>query len=196
MSTLGVTVRMPRFRRRLLAVSEVLAVVAAAIALLSVTTQGPIRLMAFMVVGQPFILLGVVCYAAVALAEFFGSHGVSRERFDAGEVIFREGDPGDRMYAIIQGEVEILREEPGKGETVLARLGPGQYFGEIALVSTGPRVATVRTLTPVELAVMGRSDFAALYAYLPYFHKSVEQLVSQRHEQWGTPEPPKRDDVP
>jgi CRP-like cAMP-binding protein len=89
------------------------------------------------------------------------------------------------MYAVIEGEVEILREQEGRDATVMARLGPGQYFGEIALLSAGPRVATVRTVTAVEVALMGRGDFAALYAYLPDFHSSIERLVRRRAVEWG-----------
>jgi Cyclic nucleotide-binding domain len=173
-------VRAPRWRRRLLVVSQVAVLLAAAITFLAVYRPGPIRLGLFLVVAQPAILLGVIIYLTVAISELLGSRGVSRARFDAGETIFRQGDPGDCMYAVIEGEVEVVREEPGTEPKVIARLGPGQYFGEMALVSAGPRMATVRALTAVEVAVMGRVEFTTLYAYLPDFHESIEEVVRQR----------------
>jgi hypothetical protein len=182
-------IRSPRFRRRMLLVGELLILVAAVISLFSVIGYGPVRVMAFILVAQPALVLGVLLYLAVALSEFLGSRGVSRLRFEAGETIFRQGDAADRMYALIDGQVEIIREAP-EGEHVLACLGPGEYFGEMSLVSSGPRLATVRTLTVVEVAVMGREDFATLYAYLPDFHRNLEQMVRRRQVAWGAPGAP------
>lgn len=173
-------VRAPRWRQRLLAVSQLAVLLAAAITFLATYRPGPVRLGLFLVVAQPAILLGVLCYLVVAISELLGSRGVSRARFAAGETIFRQGDPGDFMYAVIEGEVEVVREEQGREPEVIARLGPGQYFGEMAVVSAGPRLATVRALTPVEVAVMGRVEFTTLYAYLPDFRASIEKVVQQR----------------
>lgn len=172
--------RSPRWRQRMIVMAQLAILLAATITLLTVQRPGPSRLGLFLVVAQPAILIGVVLYLVVAVSEFLGSRGVSRTRFDAGEAIFAQGDPADCMYAVIDGEVEVVREDPGKEPTVIARLGPGQYFGEMALVDAGPRMATVRALTPVEVAVMGRVDFTTLYAYLPDFHKSIEDVVRRR----------------
>ena len=63
---------------------------------------------------------------------------------------------------------------------MLARLGPGEYFGEMALVSDAPRTATVRTVTPVEAVAMARVDFTTLYAYLPDLRRSLDKILEQR----------------
>ena len=173
-------VRTPRRRSRLLRGAEIAIFIGALTALVAVSTVGAVPLTVFLVVGQPLLVLGMVAYGAVALAELVSRRGVSRMRFDAGNVIFRQGDPGDRMYTIITGEVEVVREEPGEAPVVVATLGTGEFFGEMALVSDAPRLATVRATTPLELVAMTRGDFGALYAYLPGFHRMIETLVRRR----------------
>jgi hypothetical protein len=177
--------RAPRWRRRMLVTSEIMALVAAVITLLAVQQPGPFRMGLFLVVAQPAIILGVMLYLIVAVSEFLGSRGVTRLHFDAGETIFREGDLGDCMYAVIEGEVEVVHEPENGERTRIALLGPGQYFGEMAVLRAGPRMATVRAITPVEVAAMGRIEFTALYAYLPDFHKSIEDVVRRRSSASG-----------
>ncbi len=63
------------------------------------------------------------------------------ERFRHGEVIFREGDPGDRLYIVLDGQVRISKFIPGVGEEALAILDRGEFFGEMALVDGAPRSA-------------------------------------------------------
>jgi CRP-like cAMP-binding protein/tetratricopeptide (TPR) repeat protein len=63
------------------------------------------------------------------------------ERFRQGEAIFREGDPGDRLYIVLDGQVRISKFIPGVGEEALAILGRGEFFGEMALVDGAPRSA-------------------------------------------------------
>lgn len=106
--------------------------------------------------------------------------GVRREHFEPGELIFREGDQGDRLYILVNGEVEVLREAPGRGEATLRRLGPGECFGEIALVQDSPRTATVRAATAVNLLAVDREAFQALFAHLPPLRGFFEQLIARR----------------
>ncbi len=68
----------------------------------------------------------------------------SEERFRDGEVIFREGDPGDKMYVVLEGRVMISKSIPGAGEEALAFLERGDYFGEMALIDQQPRSATAK----------------------------------------------------
>ena len=71
-----------------------------------------------------------------------------RMSFPGQEVIFREGDTGDNFFAILEGRVEIRRETSGK---TLALLGPGEVFGEMAVLDNQPRSATALTIVPTEL---------------------------------------------
>ena len=105
---------------------------------------------------------------------------IGREHFEAHEVIFSQGDQPDRLYIIVDGEVEVVKEEPGKGEVILRRLGPGDCFGEIALVSDRPRTATVRSRTSVNVITVDREAFHALFAHLPPLRALFQRLIEQR----------------
>lgn len=68
----------------------------------------------------------------------------SEQSFRVGDVVFREGEVGDKLYLILEGKVRISREVSGMGEEALAVLGPGQAFGEMALIDEFPRSADAR----------------------------------------------------
>ena len=75
-----------------------------------------------------------------------------------GEVLFSEGDAGDRAYVVRSGRVEISRRF-GSAEVVIAIDGPGVIVGEMALIDDSPRSATVRALDPTELTVVPKEAF-------------------------------------
>ena len=95
---------------------------------------------------------------------FLSRSRVSGDRFRhhaaPGETIFREGEPGDTMYLIVSGSVGV-----SKGETHASRLidtiGPGDFFGEMAIIADIPRSATVTALDPTDLIVIDRKQFLA-----------------------------------
>ncbi len=173
-------IQKPQTNRRLLSVATACTVLAALLAGLLALDLNPTSLTLFLLGAQPLIVVGVLLYVLAILADFLRHHGVSRVRFAPGEVIFRQGDPGDFVYTIIDGQVEIVREEPHGEETVINRLGPGEYFGEMALISNAPRTATVRAITAVDAVALARDDFTALYTYLPDLHRSIEKVMKQR----------------
>ncbi len=105
---------------------------------------------------------------------------IRREHYESGEIIFREGDRGDWLYIVVDGEVEVVRGVPGQDERALRRLGPGECFGEIALVSDSPRTATVRSVTSVNLLAVDRDAFQALFGNLPPLRSFFEGLIAQR----------------
>lgn len=74
--------------------------------------------------------------------------------FKAGEVVFRQGYPGDYAYIIQQGEIEIYHEEADGTEKHLALLGEGEMFGELALTDDAPRSASARAATDCSLQIM------------------------------------------
>lgn len=78
----------------------------------------------------------------------------------AGNFVFREGDSGSDMYIIEAGTVEVLRV--ARGSAPVASLGPGDFFGEMAILEDQPRFASVRALTPVRLLRVDRADFAGM----------------------------------
>jgi CRP-like cAMP-binding protein len=75
----------------------------------------------------------------------------------AGTVIVREGAAGDAFYVIVSGEAEVDRS--GK---VVATIGPGSFFGDLALLDKAPRNATVTAKTDMELIVLGQREFWAM----------------------------------
>jgi NADH dehydrogenase len=110
------------------------------------------------------------------------SASFAREHFEPREVIFRQGDRGDRLYFVIDGEVEMIRQEPSKGEEVLGRLGPGACFGEMALVNDNPRMATARTVTRVNVLAVDRDAFNALFGSHPPLRLMFQDLIAQRQK--------------
>jgi CRP/FNR family transcriptional regulator, cyclic AMP receptor protein len=78
----------------------------------------------------------------------------SEETFRTGDVVFREGEVGDKLYLILDGKIRISREVSGMGEEALAVLGSGQAFGEMSLVDDFPRSADARVHERCRLLVL------------------------------------------
>lgn len=93
----------------------------------------------------------------------------------AGSVLIREGEPGDRFYALVGGEVEVT-----KAGRLLARLGAGDYFGEIALLRDVPRTATVIALAPVRLLALERADFLEALTGYPQSAGAIHGVAARR----------------
>lgn len=94
---------------------------------------------------------------------------------DAGEVIFRQYDMGAEMYVVIEGEVELAIDSK-----VLETLGPGQPFGEMALIDQEPRTATATAKTPCKLAVIPEKRFLFLVQTTPYFALHIMKVMADR----------------
>jgi CRP/FNR family transcriptional regulator, cyclic AMP receptor protein len=90
-----------------------------------------------------------------------------RRRFARGEVIFHEGDPGDALHHIAKGHVSVRVSTPRGDQAILRVLGPGDVIGEMALVSPGPRAATVTALEATETMMLDRESFAELRKQRP-----------------------------
>lgn len=103
-----------------------------------------------------------------------------REHFEPHEIIFRQGDLGDRLYVIVEGEVELFQEGSSQAPRLLARLGAGECFGEMALVNDKPRVATARSVTRANLLSVDRHTFGELFAHHPPLRRMFEALIDER----------------
>jgi NADH dehydrogenase len=97
-------------------------------------------------------------------------------RFAAGQEIIRQGEPGSRFYMISSGKVEVVRRT-GTDDQVLATLGPGQYFGEVALLQASGRTATVRAVEDTTVLSIARRDFTALVENLPILGQAFSQTA-------------------
>jgi CRP-like cAMP-binding protein len=96
--------------------------------------------------------------------------------FAAGQSVFKAGDPGEAMYIITEGEVDIL---DGSG-TTLETAGPGSIFGELALVDDEPRSATVVAKTACRLVTVNRRRFEYMVQETPFFALAVMKVIADR----------------
>ncbi len=85
-----------------------------------------------------------------------------RRRFLRGQVIFHEGDPAETLHVIDAGRVKITLVSPDGNEAILAILEVGDFFGELALLDSGPRSATAEAMEATETLEVSRSGFGAL----------------------------------
>lgn len=104
------------------------------------------------------------------------------EVLPAGAEVFRQGDRADRFYLLLAGAVEVRRSPPGAATAVVARLGPGEAFGEMGLLQDLPRSATVRVTGdgPAEVLSVGREAFAALAVEGDLVREELVRLVRRR----------------
>jgi len=97
------------------------------------------------------------------------------EAFSASQVIFQEGQPGNIMYAVTEGEVDILVHNK-----VLETVGPGGLLGEMALIDTKPRSATAIARTDCKLVPISEKRFAFLVQQTPHFALQVMRVMAER----------------
>jgi CRP/FNR family transcriptional regulator, cyclic AMP receptor protein len=93
----------------------------------------------------------------------------AEETHATGTRIFQYGDPGDKLFIILEGKVRISREVSGLGEEALAVLGAGEVFGEMALLDESPRSADARAHERCRLLVIPKDDFDDLL----FLHKDL-----------------------
>ena len=108
---------------------------------------------------------------------------IHEKQLKNGEILFRAGDPGDALYIIGRGKVEVLAD--GAHDTpaaagALAVLGEGHAFGEMSLLSGDPRSATIRAIEDTEVLKIGKADFELLVATDAAFANAVERISHQR----------------
>ena len=107
------------------------------------------------------------------------SSGVTRAHYENGQPIFSQGELASNFYIILAGQVQVSRKE-GDQETLVATLGPGEYFGEMALLRNLRHTASVRALTPVDLLTMSGTDFTALATSSTHFGELLAGVMKQR----------------
>ena len=94
--------------------------------------------------------------------------------------IFNAGDEGDAVYVVASGKVKIVVASSDGREFILAVLGAGQVFGEMALIEQAPRSAAVVTVTAVEMLVIARQDFQHLLNTEPRISRKLLTILSRR----------------
>ena len=101
------------------------------------------------------------------------ARATTEEAHPIGTLIFRHGDPGEKLYLILEGRVRISRDVPGMGEEALAVLGPGAVFGEMALLDDAPRSADARVHERCRVLSIPKDAFEDLL----FLHKDLAYEV-------------------
>ncbi|MGH9027064.1 MAG: Crp/Fnr family transcriptional regulator [Acidimicrobiia bacterium] len=96
-------------------------------------------------------------------------------KVEPGKVLVSEGSAGHEFFVIVEGTAKVTRH----GQTV-ATLGPGRFFGDLALLDHAPRNATVTAETPMELVVLGQREFSGLIDDVPGFAAKLLAGLAQR----------------
>jgi CRP-like cAMP-binding protein len=112
------------------------------------------------------------------------------ETHEANTLVFREGDPGSKLYLILEGKVRISRNLAGMGEEALAVLGPGEAFGEMSLIDDASRSADAHVHERCRMLVISREAFEDLlfihkdlaYEILWNFVKTLTQRLRETND--------------
>ncbi len=104
--------------------------------------------------------------------------------FAPGETIVRQGDPAGELFIIDRGEVDVEIDGSGRRrQLIVARLGPGKFFGEMSLMTGEPRTATVRAATECALIVVGHDAFHDTVATVPAVLEKMSELLGSRQSE-------------
>lgn len=107
-------------------------------------------------------------------AELF-RHDHQPHCLEPGDVLFREGEPGDCMYVLLEGSADIKT-----GEMILESATPGALLGEMAMVDSSPRTATIIATSPSRLARIDQRRFQFLVQQTPHFATHVMKVLAGR----------------
>ncbi len=100
--------------------------------------------------------------------------------YDKGETVFKQGEKGDAFYIVDSGLVDVKIKDGLLSKKTVSRLGPGDFFGEMALLSADPRSATVVTVEPTKLFVLLSIDFQYILKKNPTFAEDVAKIAARR----------------
>ncbi len=103
------------------------------------------------------------------------------KEFPKGTILFKEGDEGKEMYLINSGEVKLSRKTT-QGDVVLAKLGFGEFFGEMSVITSQPRTVTAETVTDCRLNVITKDILETLVAGKPLVALSILKKLMFRLE--------------
>jgi CRP/FNR family cyclic AMP-dependent transcriptional regulator len=131
---------------------------------------------------EPVMLHNIELFADLDEQEFANlAHKAVTRQFPRNTVVINEGDISDSLYVILEGAVKVfLSNEDGK-EVILNTQGPGEYFGEMALLDPAPRSASVMTTEKSRLSIIAKPDFEAFLrqhpeAMLKILCRSIKRL--------------------
>ncbi len=110
-------------------------------------------------------------------AELYQKHGKS---YQAKQIVIREGDFGREVYLVISGRVVVTEKVERGSYKVLNSLGPGEIFGEMALIEGAPRSATLIAAAPTRLLALQEKDFATIFQSHPRWAFKILGALGRR----------------
>lgn len=96
-------------------------------------------------------------------------------RVEAGQVLTEQGHVGQEFFLIVDGDATLVLPDGSEH-----RLGPGDFFGEMALLDNSPRIATVTAATAMDVLVLGAREFSSALAEVPSLARNILQVLAQR----------------
>jgi CRP/FNR family transcriptional regulator, cyclic AMP receptor protein len=105
---------------------------------------------------------------------------MTASRLERGDILFREGDRGDRLYVIGEGKIKLGLTSPDGRENLLAILGPGEMFGELSLFDPGPRTATATAVAETQLIALIHADLYSFLAGRPAVSLNMLTALARR----------------
>ncbi len=127
-------------------------------------------------VEKVLFLKGVDLFSAIPGEDLSQIAQIADEvELDGGETVFKEGDPGDSLYLIVAGKVRVH-----KGATEIALLGERQVFGEMALLDSEPRSASITSVSEVTLLRIHQEDFADILSEKSEIAQGIIKVLSRR----------------
>ena len=127
------------------------------------------------VLGRAWLFSGLEKSQLEAISNF-----TFQKTFSPGELIVEEGHTGNGMYVVLSGEVEVVKGTDTANQQVLAKLGTGEVFGEMALLGEWPRTASVRALEGVECLGIDRWVFLAQLERQPQLAVNLLLILAKR----------------
>jgi small-conductance mechanosensitive channel/CRP-like cAMP-binding protein len=106
--------------------------------------------------------------------------GSARTQWRAGDILLRQGDPGSSMFLLMQGLLEVRMRQDNGEETRIGQLEPGDFFGEMSLLTGEPRAATVRAVTPVFALEITKESLEHLLSRRPELATMIADCVAAR----------------
>jgi hypothetical protein len=127
------------------------------------------------------MLQSVPLFATMTLEQLEAIHlCLTEQHYTLGELIFAEGDVGDEMYIVVEGEVEILIKLDTPEPFLLAKVGPGSYFGEMSILDNEPRSAAARVSQDARLLVLKGEQLKELVYVMPEIAFTIFKVLSER----------------
>ncbi len=127
-------------------------------------------------IGKIVILQENPLFGGLPVTELVRLAGITTERdLEADRIMIRQGDPGDELFILVEGEVEVF-----SGERTVSTLGPGSCIGELSVIDTEPRSSSVRTLTRCRFLSIKRNDFIVAIREEPSIAINVMKILADR----------------